>query len=187
MQPVCGSLGTSVMRRRADPERERRTGNYAWNDIPALCVAGSETAVRWLTAICEAAGLTPPAGPGWPGTGILVLAYPDSGENLRALCRMAGARRAVVSLDCPEGRALAASEEVETFTFSEGRDAADLTAKNVRLTGSGLTFMAVTRDALARVTVPAEELYPALAVLAAACWIGVPLEQAAAIVSRPLE
>ena len=27
----------------------------------------------------------------------------------------------------------------------------------------------------------------ALAVLAAACWIGVPLEQAAAIVSRPLE
>ena len=149
-------------------------------------MVGSTTAAEWLTAICRQAGLSGRAGPGIGEESILVIAQSGTGENLSALCRMAGARRAVVSLDCPEGRALAASGEIETFSFSEGRDAADLTAKNLRLTGAGLTFMAVTRTALARVTVPVEELYPALACLGTACWIGIPLEEAAAIVSRPL-
>lgn len=114
--------------------------------------------------------------------GVLVLAQP--GDFPAALHHWITANQVVVSLDSPRGRSLALSNRVRTFTFSEGRDSADLTAKDLRLTREGLLrFVAVTRSALTRVTVEPDQLYPALAAMACAVWLGAPLELAGETVS----
>lgn len=113
---------------------------------------------------------------------LLVLTQP--GAFPRALNHRFTADRVVVSLDCPQGRSLALSSRVRTFTFSEGRDAANLTARDLRLTESGLLrFVAVAFPVMTRVTVEPDELYPALAALACAVWLGVSLELAGQVVS----
>ena len=162
-----GDLDRPVMRRRAHPERERRTGVFCWNDAICSVGDGGRTA-DWLCRLRPPEGAEP----------LLILPHPLTGVDLSVLCADAGARRAVVTLDCPEGRSLAADPAICTATFSEGKDQADLTARDLRLRPEGLAFVAVTRGELIRVTVPVEELYPALAALTAACCVGVPLEQA---------
>lgn len=91
--------------------------------------------------------------------------------------------RMVLCLDDRAGRAFAASAHLPCFTYSEGRDEADLTAHDLRVRPDGLTFLAVTRDDLARVCVPAGALYHALTALSCAAALGVPLPTAAQEVS----
>lgn len=87
----------------------------------------------------------------------------------------------VVGLDDPEGRRLAASSGA-VYGYSDGRPQADLTAKNVRLRGERLEFVALAGGELARVRVsagPRPRLYDHLAALAGALALGVPLGEAA--------
>lgn len=98
-----------------------------------------------------------------------------------ALSRRAGVT--VVGLDDPEGRRFAAAGGGAVYGYSDGRPQADLTAKNVRLRGERLEFVAMARGELARVRVsagPRPRLYDHLAALAGALALGVPLEEAAA-------
>ena len=171
--------------RRIVPVRERRPASPGKRGGELVTVAGSPRAALWLSEIARSAGLplrVRELGRGG-AKGLLVLPQP---EDYRSLLRhWTGLDRAVVSLDCPEGRTLALSKRVETFTFSEGRDAADLTAKDLRMTPYGLRFVAVTKTALARVCVDPEDLYPALAAMACGVWLGADLEAAAQAVSVP--
>ena len=92
----------------------------------------------------------------------------------------------VVGLDDPEGRRLAGAMPGAVYAYSDGRPQADLTAKNVRLRGKRLEFVALAQGELARVRVPAGErprLYDHLAALAGALALGVPLDDAAAKLS----
>lgn len=169
--------------RRAVPARDRRA--VLSPGVETVTVAGSPRTALWLSEISREARLpwrVRQLGRGLPG-GVLVLPQPEDYPEL--LRHWTGLERAVVSLDCPQGRSLALSDRVSTFTFSEGRDAADLTAKDLRLTPHGLRFVAVTKSALARVCVEEEALYPALAALACAVWLGADLETAAQAVSVP--
>lgn len=98
-----------------------------------------------------------------------------------ALSRRAGVT--VVGLDDPEGRRFAAAGGGAVYGYSDGRPQADLTAKNVRLRGERLEFVAMARGELARVRVsagPRPRLYDHLAALAGALALGVSLEEAAA-------
>lgn len=177
MRISCENPGAPVMRRRADPEREKRTGELLRNDPPLIAVAGSSQTAAWLSAIVRSSRLPWTVTEGETSPGLLVLVREeDAPPRLPS--------RLVVSLDSPECRKLAARSDVKSFTFSESRDAADLTAKDLRLTARGLSFLAVTRSAIARVAVGKEALYPALAALSCAVWLGVPLEQAAKTVSE---
>lgn len=154
---------------------------------PVITVADSPRTAEWLRAIAQRAGKP------WQVRqlgnevpyGILVLAQP--GEYPEALRHWIAAHQVVVSLDCQQGRSLALSNRIQTFSFSEGRDAADLTAKDLQLTPSGqLRFVAVTRSALTRIGLEdMDDLYPALAALACAVWLGAPLELAGEVVSDP--
>lgn len=169
--------------RRVVPARERRTAPAAGRGGELITVAGSPQTVLWLSRMARESGLSwrvRELGRGGP-KGLLVLPQPEEYQSL--LRHWTGIERAVVSLDCPQGRTLALSGRVKTFTFSEGRDSADLTAKDLRMTPHGLRFVAVTRTELARVCVEAEDLYPALSALACGVWLGVPLERAAEAVS----
>ena len=171
--------------RRVAPARERRAAPAVSRGGELVTVAGSPQTVLWLSRMARESGLSwrvREMGRGTP-RGILVLPHPEDYPEL--LRHWTGLERAVVSLDCPEGRTLALSGRVSTFTFSEGRDTADLTAKDLRLTAHGLRFVAVTRTALARVCVEPEALYPALAAMACGVWLGADLEAAAAAVSVP--
>lgn len=153
---------------------------------PAITVAGSARAARWLSCIAQES-LRPwqvrQLREGEVPHGLLVLTQP--GGFPPSLHRRTAANQVVVSLDSAEGRSLALSNRVQTFTFSEGRDAADLTAKDLHFTASGrLCFVAVTRSALTRVLLDdPDDLYPALAALACAVWLGAPLELSGAVVS----
>lgn len=150
----------------------------------AITVAGSGRTAQWLAQAGRPWQIRRLEDGGVP-QGLLVLAQP--GDFPAQLHHWIAAHRVVVSLDCPKGRSLALSDRLQTFTFSEGRDAADLTAKDVHMTPSGqLRFMAVTRSALTRVTLDdPDDLYPALAALACGAWLGAPLEQMGQIVSAP--
>lgn len=81
---------------------------------------------------------------------------------------------AVLNLDDEAGRYYAETVPVPTFTYSECRDEADLTAKNLRLFPQRVEFEAVTRDAISRVRLPIPggfTIYNALGVLACGwCW-----------------
>ncbi len=97
-----------------------------------------------------------------------------------ALSRRAGVT--VVGLDDPEGRRLAGAMRSRVYAYSDGKPQADLTAKNVRLRGERLEFVALAGGELTRVRVPAGEpprLYDHLAALAGALALGVPLADAA--------
>lgn len=171
--------------RRVIPARERRAVPAVQRGAELVTVAGSPQTVLWLSRMARESGLpwrVRELGRGGP-KGLLVLPQPEEYQSL--LLHWTGLERAVVSLDCPQGRTLALSGRVKTFTFSEGRDSADLTAKDLRMTSHGLRFVAVTKTELARVCVAPEDLYPALSALACGVWLGVPLERAAEAVSVP--
>ena len=87
----------------------------------------------------------------------------------------------VVSLDDPAGRRLAQRLGGRAFAYSDGKDHADLTARNVNLRWGRLEFDALTDRELARVRLPLGEepdLYGPLAALACALGLGMPLEEA---------
>ena len=87
----------------------------------------------------------------------------------------------VVSLDDPEGRRLAERLGERAFAYSEGKDRADLSARNVNLRWGRLEFDALTHRDLARVRLPLGEepdLYSPLVALACALGLGMPLEEA---------
>ena len=90
---------------------------------------------------------------------------------------------AVLNLDDEAGRYYAETVPVPTFTYSECRDEADLTAKNLRLFPQRVEFEAVTRDAISRVRLPIPggfTIYNALGVLACGLVLGLPLDGCAA-------
>ena len=179
------NMNVRATARRIVPARERRAVPVVNRGAELITVAGSPLAGVWLSRMARESRLSwrvRALGQGRP-RGILVLPQPEDYPDL--LRHWTGLDRAVVSLDCSEGRTLALSGRVSTFTFSEGRDSADLTAKDLRLTAHGLRFVAVTRSALARVCVEPDALYPALAAMACGVWLGVDLETAAAAVSVP--
>lgn len=155
---------------------------------PAITVAGSARAAQWLARIAlqnRRPWQIRQLKDGDVPQGLLVLTQP--GNFPEPLRHWIAAHQVVVSLDSAEGRSLALSNRVQTFTFSEGRDAADLTARDLRLTDAGhLRFVAVTRSSLTRVLLEdPDDLYPALATLACAAWLGIPPELAGEIVSAP--
>ena len=92
-------------------------------------------------------------------------------------------KKVALCMDDRAGRTFLDRTGIPCFTYSEGRDEADLTAHDLRTLPSGLTFLAVTQSELERVSVPPGELYHALAALASACALGVPLSSAAPAVS----
>lgn len=103
--------------------------------------------------------------------------------KLIARCRPG---RVALCLDDRAGRRFLEQTDLPCFTYSEGRDEADLTAHDLRILPSGLTFLAVTQTELARVSTPTGDLYCALAALASACALGIPLTRSAPAVSRLL-
>lgn len=166
----------------ADPRRPSRAA------APVITVAGSGRTQAWLSTLARELHRPWQVCPLAEGTvpqGLLVLTQP--GPFPESLHHWIAAHQVVVSLDCPQGRSLALSNQIQTFTYSEGRDAADLTARDLRLTHSGLLhFVAVTKTALTRVLLEdQDDLYPALAFLACAVWLGAPLELAGKLVTSP--
>ncbi len=92
-----------------------------------------------------------------------------------------GAARTVVSLDDSAGRRLASQLGDRAFAYSDGRNEADLTAKNVNLRWGRLEFEALTNGDIARVRMPEggkADLYAPLAALACALALGMPLPEA---------
>ena len=100
-------------------------------------------------------------------------AYRDAKGRLFRQCE-----RAVLNLDDEAGRYYAATAPCPVFTYSERRDEADLTAKNLRLFPQRVEFEAVTMEAIARVklSIPGGfTVYNALGVLACGVALGLPL------------
>ncbi len=90
---------------------------------------------------------------------------------------------AVLNLDDEAGRYYWENTEGEKLSYSESRDEADLTAKNLRLLPGRIEFEAVTGEELAHVSlgIPGGfTLYNALCALGCAKALGLPLEKAAA-------
>ena len=95
-------------------------------------------------------------------------------------------RNAVVSLDDPDG-VLSVGVHTRRWTYSERRDEADLTAKNLRLLPFRTQFEAVSADAICRLSVPLPDgrgLYPGLAAALGAMTFGVTLEECAAALAH---
>lgn len=164
--------GPAVMRRRSRPEREKPTGIPS----PALWAPTRSTAAL-LRALSRQLSL------GWvlnhtgrPDVLVLTNLGRQDPAALIARCRP---RQTILCLDDRWGRAALERSPVPCFTYSESRDEADLTAHDLRPRPDGLSFLAVTRTELARVTVPPEELYTALAALSCACALRVPLSASA--------
>ena len=91
--------------------------------------------------------------------------------------------RAVLNLDDEAGRYYADTVPCPAFTYSECRDEADLTAKNLRLFPDRVEFEAVTMDAIARIKLPIPggfTIYNALGVISCGLTLGLPLGQIAA-------
>ena len=90
---------------------------------------------------------------------------------------------AVLNLDDEAGRYYRDTVSCPCVTYSENKDEADLTAKNIRLFPGRVEFEAVARGAIARVCLPIPggfTIYNALGVLSCAMALGIPLAQAAA-------
>ncbi|MDO4270480.1 MAG: UDP-N-acetylmuramoyl-L-alanyl-D-glutamate--2,6-diaminopimelate ligase [Eubacteriales bacterium] len=91
--------------------------------------------------------------------------------------------KGVVNLDDPAAKAMLDDARCPCLTFSCEKDAADLTAKNLRLHADGVEFIANTKGELARVKLPIPGHFSAengLAALGVAVQLGVPLADAAA-------
>ncbi len=104
-------------------------------------------------------------------------AYRDAKALLFPQCQVG-----VVNLDDEAGRYYIAQGACPMFTYSVGRNEADLTAKNVRLFPQKVEFEALTRDELTRVTLPIPggfSVYNALGSLACCLAMGMPLESCA--------
>ena len=94
---------------------------------------------------------------------------------------------AVLNLDDESGRHYLDCSACKTVTYSETKDEADLTAKNLRVFPNRVEFEAVTRDAITRVRlgIPGGfSVYNALCTLACADVLGIGLRQAAAALSH---
>lgn len=117
---------------------------------------------------------------------VLVENYRSAAESedlsSRAVARweLQGEPLTVVSLDDPEGRRLARDLGKRVFAYSDGKNEANLTAKNVNLRWGQLEFEALTDKDIARVRLPAggADLYGPLAAMACALGLGMPLNEA---------
>ncbi len=93
---------------------------------------------------------------------------------------------AVLDLDDEAGQYYRQQVNCPVFTYSERKDEADLTAKDLRLYPDRVEFVAVTRQALARVklNIPGSfSVYNALCALSCGVALGLPLEACAAALS----
>ena len=89
---------------------------------------------------------------------------------------------AVLNLDDEAGRYFARTVSCPRLTYSENKNEADLTAKNIRLFPERVEFEAVTLDDIRRVRLPIPggfSIYNALGVLACTQGLGLPLSAAA--------
>ena len=90
--------------------------------------------------------------------------------------------KGVINLDDPAAKAMLADAQCPCLTFSCEKDAADLTAKNLKLHADGVEFVAATKGDLARVKLPipghfsAENALTALGIM---LQLGMPLADAA--------
>lgn len=94
---------------------------------------------------------------------------------------------AVLNLDDEAGRYYQETAQCGKFSYSESRDQADLTAKNLQLYPDHIAFEAVAKDEIVHVklNIPgAFSLYNALCALACAKVLGLPLERAAAALAH---
>nr|WP_297274875.1 UDP-N-acetylmuramoyl-L-alanyl-D-glutamate--2,6-diaminopimelate ligase [uncultured Agathobaculum sp.] len=90
--------------------------------------------------------------------------------------------RGVINLDDDAAQAMLADAKCPCLTFSCEKDAADLTAKNIRLHADGVEFVATTKGELARVKLPIPGHFSvenALAALGMVLQTGMPLGDAA--------
>ncbi len=104
-------------------------------------------------------------------------AYRDAKALLFPQCRVG-----VVNLDDEAGRYYVSQGACPMFTYSENKPQADLTAKNLRLLPRRVEFEALSRDSLARVSLPIPggfSVYNALGALACCLALGLPLEPCA--------
>ena len=86
--------------------------------------------------------------------------------------------RAILNLDDEAGRYYAGTAPCPVFTYSENKDEADLTAKNIRLFPGHVEFEAVIRGGICRVRLPIPggfTIYNALGVIACALNLGLEL------------
>ncbi len=89
---------------------------------------------------------------------------------------------AVLNLDDEAGRYFNKTVTCPKFTYSENKNEADLTAKNIRLFPERVEFEALTRDDIRRVRLPIPggfSIYNALGVIACVVGLGLPLEAVA--------
>ena len=105
-------------------------------------------------------------------------------EYRRAKARLfAVSDRGVINLDDPAADAMLADALCPCLTFSCEKDAADLTAKNIRLFPGHVEFEAVSRQDIQRIHLPIPggfTIYNALAALACGLCLDIPLDKAAA-------
>ena len=90
--------------------------------------------------------------------------------------------KGVINLDDDAAQAMLADAKCPCLTFSCEKDAADLTAKNIRLYADGVEFVAATKGEIARVKLPIPGHFSVENVLAALGMVlqtGMPLSDAA--------
>lgn len=90
--------------------------------------------------------------------------------------------KGVINLDDPAAGAMLADAKCPCLTFSCEKDAADLTAKNLKLHADGVEFVAATKGGLARVKLPIPGHFSAenaLTALGIVLQLGMPLADAA--------
>lgn len=103
--------------------------------------------------------------------------YRAAKERLFARCDLA-----VLNLDDEAGRYYAQRVKCPVLTYSENKNEADLSAKNIRLFPERVEFEALTADAICRVRLPIPggfSIYNALGVLTCALGLGISLPVAA--------
>ena len=92
-------------------------------------------------------------------------------------------RQAAFNLDDPAGRKFLEEVACPTFTYSENKDQADVTAKNIRLFPGHVEFEAVCPGQISRVHLPIPggfTIYNALAALSAGLCLGIDLNRLSA-------
>ena len=96
-------------------------------------------------------------------------------------------RKAVLNLDDEAGRYFASTVACPKLTYSENKDDADLTAKNLRLFPDRVEFEAVAVGSIQRIRLPIPggfTIYNALGVIACGLALGLPLAGVAAALER---